>query len=180
MQMSSRPHRGRVCLNLPTHPPTFTNRFHRFIPDVILYLSYFYKTKELPFRLSLFWTSYTLTQIASAFLAFGILRLRGVSGMEGWRWLFALEGGLTVTIGLLSFFYMPASPTQTKGGIRGKDGWFSEREEVIMVNRILRDDPSKGDMHNRDPVTLKLLWQALQDYDMCKLLSGYLLSLMDC
>jgi hypothetical protein len=61
---------------------------------------------------------------------------------------------------------MPPSPTQTKGGLRGPDGWFSEREEIIIVNRVLRDDPSKGDMHNRQAVTPKLLWQSLKDYDM--------------
>ena len=46
-------------------------------------------------------------------------------------------------------FWLPASPTQTKGRLRGKEGWFNEREEIIMVNRILRDDPGKGGMHNR-------------------------------
>ena len=35
-----------------------------------------------------------------------------------------------------------------------------------MVNRILRDDPSKGDMHNRQALSLPLLLEALKDYDM--------------
>jgi hypothetical protein len=36
-----------------------------------------------------------------------------------------------------------------------------------MVNRILRDDPSKSDMHNRQGITLDLMWKAMKDYDMC-------------
>ncbi|KAK8078799.1 hypothetical protein PG994_002606 [Apiospora phragmitis] len=137
-----------------------------FIPDVILYLSYFYKSRELPLRLSFFWAAYISTNIFSAFLAYGILRLRGVTGWAGWRWLFALEGGLTALIGILSWFYLPPSPTETASWFRGKDGWFSEREEKIMVNRVLRDDPGKGGMHNRQGLTLKLLWEALTDYDL--------------
>ncbi|KAH7090742.1 major facilitator superfamily domain-containing protein [Paraphoma chrysanthemicola] len=142
-----------------------------FIPDNILYLSYFYTGIELPGRLSWFWVSYQSTQIISAFFAFGILRLRGHNGMEGWRWLFALEGMLTGLIGILSWFYLPPSPTQTATKsswniFRGKDGWFNEREEKIMVNRILRDDPSKGDMHNRQGLSLVMLWQCLSDYHM--------------
>jgi len=118
-----------------------------FIPDMVLYLSFFYTSKELPRRLSFFWTAYQFTSIISAFLAFGILHLRGHSGLSGWRWLFFLEGILTGLIGIISYFYLPASPTQTKGRLRGKDGWFNEREEKILVNRILRDDPSKGMSH---------------------------------
>ncbi|KND02532.1 uncharacterized protein SPPG_09076 [Spizellomyces punctatus DAOM BR117] len=137
-----------------------------FIPDVVLYLTYFYKSNELPIRLSWFWTAYTLTNVVSAFMAFGILHLRGVNGWEGWRWLFSLEGALTVILGIVAFFYLPPSPTQTASKFRGKDGWFSEREEVIMVTRILRDDPSKGDMHNRQPLTPRKLFKALTDWDM--------------
>jgi hypothetical protein len=35
-----------------------------------------------------------------------------------------------------------------------------------MVNRILRDDPSKGDMHNRQALSPKMLWECLKDYHM--------------
>ncbi|KAL5472268.1 hypothetical protein PMIN07_000943 [Paraphaeosphaeria minitans] len=137
-----------------------------FIPDNILYLSYFYTGLELPARLSWFWVSYQSTQIVSAFFAFGILRLRGHNGMAGWRWLFALEGMLTGLIGIISYFYLPPSPTQTASKFRGKDGWFTEKEEKIMVNRILRDDPSKGDMHNRQALSFKMFWECLKDYHM--------------
>jgi hypothetical protein len=49
-------------------------------------LSYFYTSKELPIRLSFFWTALDGTQIITAILAFGLLHMRGVYGMAGWRW----------------------------------------------------------------------------------------------
>lgn len=137
-----------------------------FIPDNILYLSYFYTSLELPLRLSFFWVSYQITSIISAFLAVGLLQLRGHNGLAGWRWLFALEGLLTGCIGFFAAAYLPPSPTQTKSWFRGKEGWFNEREELIMVNRIIRDDPSKGDMHNRQALSFRQLWYSLTDYDM--------------
>ncbi|KAG8690424.1 hypothetical protein FRC09_011991, partial [Ceratobasidium sp. 395] len=136
-----------------------------FIPDMVLFLSYFYKGAELPVRLSFFWVSLTLTNISGALLGYGILRMRGIHGWEGWRYLFLIEGAMTAAIGLFSFFWLPASPTQTKGILRGKNGWFSEREEVIMVNRVLRDDPSKGDMHNRQALQLSDFCASITDYD---------------
>lgn len=81
------------------------------------------------------------------------------------RWLFLVEGGITLIIGIATFFRMPPSPTQTKTWFRPK-GWFTEREEVIAVSRVLRDDPSKGDMHNRQALTPRKLWRALCDYDL--------------
>lgn len=70
---------------------------------VVLYLSYFYKNSELPIRLAYFWTSLIITNIIASFLAYGILHLRGHNGMAGWRWLFAIEGGVTALIGIASW-----------------------------------------------------------------------------
>jgi Major Facilitator Superfamily len=107
-----------------------------------------------------------MTAIIGAFLAYGFLHIPTSSGTGQWRYLFALEGLITGVIGIFAAFYMPPSPTQTAGRFRGRKGWFSEREEKIMVNRVIRDDPSKGTMHNRQALTPKLLLEALYDYDL--------------
>jgi hypothetical protein len=88
-----------------------------------LYLSYFYTSAELPIRLSCWWAAMTSAIIVGAFMAFG----NPHGGIEGWRWLFLIEGIFTGVIGLSAYWFMPASPTQTAGGLRGKKGWFTER-----------------------------------------------------
>ncbi|KAI1197418.1 MFS general substrate transporter [Nemania serpens] len=145
-----------------------------FIPDVVLWLSYFYTSRELPIRLSYFWTTLSATGIATSLLAFALLHLRGVAGWAGWRWLFLIEGIITFAVGVSSFFMMPASAVQTKTWFR-PNGWFTDREVAIVVNRILRDDPSKGDMNNRQAITPKILWACLTDYDLWPL---YLIGLI--
>lgn len=65
---------------------------------------------------------------------------------------------------------MPSSPTATASYFRGASGWFTLREEKIMVNRILREDPSKSSMHNREPLTPSLLWKSIKDYDLWPIL----------
>lgn len=76
-----------MCCRIDKH----TLMSKQFIPDNILYLSYWYTGTELPMRLAWFWVAYSSTSIVSAFLAYGILHLDGVDGLQGWRWLFALE-----------------------------------------------------------------------------------------
>ncbi|EGW31268.1 uncharacterized protein SPAPADRAFT_154163 [Spathaspora passalidarum NRRL Y-27907] len=136
-----------------------------FIADLVLWLSYFFTSKELPVRLSWFWTTLSFVGIFTSLLAFGLLRMRGIAGWAGWRWLFLLEGLVTLLIGIASFYMMVPSAVQTKNWMHPK-GWFSDREVKIVVNRILRDDPSKGTMHNRQGLTPKMLFKSLIDFDL--------------
>lgn len=114
-----------------------------FIPDVCLWMSYFYTSKEFPSRLSLFYIANPLGSVVASLLAFALLKVSTSEMKEGWRWLFLIEGAITLLIGIMSFFKMPASVVQTKTWYR-KKGWFTEREEYLIVNKVLRDDPSKG------------------------------------
>ncbi|PWN20871.1 MFS general substrate transporter [Microstroma glucosiphilum] len=141
-----------------------------FIPDVVLYLSYFYVKTELPLRLAFFWCSNYTVKIASPFLAMGVLRIHA-GGNYGWQWLFMIDGLLTLSIGLLSFYNMPASPTD----LHKRRGWVTEREEYIIVNRIIRDDPTKGSMHNRQGLDWTTFKKSLADYDLWPL---YLIGLL--
>ena len=35
-----------------------------------------------------------------------------------------------------------------------------------MVNRVLRDDPSKSNMHNRQGLSIRMIWDILKDWRM--------------
>jgi hypothetical protein len=141
-----------------------------FIPDICLWLSYFYKKTEMPMRMNLFYIANPLTSILSSLLAFGIFRFRDEGDWQGWRWLFRrwfflIEGGFTFVVGVISFFKMPASPYQTKAWFR-KTPYFTHKEEKIMLNRLLREEPAKGTMHNREALTIKATLKAASDYNI--------------
>ncbi|KAE8353369.1 MFS general substrate transporter [Aspergillus coremiiformis] len=136
-----------------------------FIPGTILFATYFYKTRELSVRLAFFWSTLNVARIISSLLAAGILQMRGVHGKTGWFWLFLIEGLLTFVIGLVSILYLPSSPTNTKSVLVPRP-WYSERQEVIMINRLLRDDPSKGLTHIHERATIRDVLNTWSDKSM--------------
>ncbi|KAF6825755.1 MFS transporter [Colletotrichum musicola] len=133
-----------------------------FIPGVILFSTYFYTAKELSVRLAVFWSTLNVARVISALLAAGILQMRGIGGKPGWFYLFLLEGLLTCVLAALAFIWLPESPTSTKT-ILWRKPWYTEREEVIMTNRILRDDPAKGLTALKEPATFKDIKNAWTD-----------------
>lgn len=137
-----------------------------FIPDNILYLSYYYTSEELPIRLGFFWTAIPLFQILGSLLASGILEMRGIHGLAGWRYLFLIEGFMSLGLAVANFSFMRAGPTQTEHKLFKNKPWYNERETKILVNRVLRDDPLKGDMNNRQGVSFKNTIKTLGEFDL--------------
>ncbi|KAJ3025634.1 UNVERIFIED_CONTAM: hypothetical protein HDU68_006918 [Siphonaria sp. JEL0065] len=109
------------------------------IPATLVYLGSFYKKNELATRLSWFWGVQALAGAISGLMASGLLQLEGVNGLQGWRWLFLVDGIITIFSGILFIFGLPRSPYHTKGCLfRG--GWLNERQGAIAVTRVVRDD----------------------------------------
>jgi predicted MFS family arabinose efflux permease len=105
--------------------------------------------------------------------------MRGVLGYAGWRWMFLLEGLFTLLIGIASFWMMPVAPSKTKTNFR-PNGYITDREAKIIVNRVIRDEPTKvglllhiatetddqGNMHNRQPLTFKMIGKSCMDWHL--------------
>ncbi|KAF7551471.1 hypothetical protein G7Z17_g4978 [Cylindrodendrum hubeiense] len=80
-----------------------------FFPGALFYLSLFYNRKQYAFRAALF---YSGSQLGNAFgspLAIPILELDGRFGLEGWRWLFLVEGVVTIGLAIIFAFILPNS-----------------------------------------------------------------------
>lgn len=78
---------------------------------------------------------------------------------------FLIIGLLSFFIGVASFFMMTPGPSQTKTKYR-PNGMFTDEEIKVIVNKVIRDDPSKATMHNRESLTPRILWNSLCDYDL--------------
>lgn len=85
----SKAHCSRFVLGLTEAP---------FYPGAIYMISIFYARKETATRLSIFYTGNLLASAFSGLIAAGVFAgLDGKAGLEGWRWLFLIQGVVTGT-----------------------------------------------------------------------------------
>ncbi|KAF1967825.1 MFS general substrate transporter [Bimuria novae-zelandiae CBS 107.79] len=78
-----------------------------------LLISEYYTRKEQPIRFAMFFTFGVLGPLISGLLAYGIRRMNGIQGKEGWRWIFIIEGLGTIAISFLVFLFVPDYPEKT-------------------------------------------------------------------
>lgn len=61
-------------------------------PGINLLLSCWYSRREQNLRVAIFFAGATLAGAFGGALAYGISKMDGIGGLEGWRWIFLLEG----------------------------------------------------------------------------------------
>ncbi|KXS08780.1 MFS general substrate transporter [Gonapodya prolifera JEL478] len=132
------------------------------IPATLVYLGKFYKKNELATRLSWFWGVQSIASAISGLMASGLLQLNGVGGLQGWRWLFLVDGIITDLSAFFLLFWLPKDVFSTKGLLRGPNGWFTPNQEQIAYVRTVRDDPLKKNYEQR--VKPSDVWEALTDF----------------
>jgi MFS transporter, ACS family, DAL5 transporter family protein len=76
-------------------------------PCLAVYLSTFYKREEQGLRIAYLLVSAALSGAFGGLFAFALLKMDGVGGLAGWRWLFIVEGLATVVVSIAIFFLLP-------------------------------------------------------------------------
>lgn len=76
-----------------------------FFPGAIMLMSSWYTRAELAYRIAWFYSGAALANMFGGLLGAGVLgNLDMVHGIEGWRWLFIIEGVITVGVALLAVY----------------------------------------------------------------------------
>ncbi|OQE19013.1 hypothetical protein PENSTE_c016G02803 [Penicillium steckii] len=101
-----------------------------FFPLVIYYLTTFYRRGELARRLGVFYAASNIANAFSGLIAFGVFQIKG-SSLPNWRYLFIIEGGVTVIFAVFAFFYLPRSAAEAT--------FLSEEEKALAFHRIQVD-----------------------------------------
>lgn len=106
-----------------------------FFPGAILIISKWYLPNETQTRIAVFYTASALAGAFSGMLAAGIAQMDGVGGLQGWRWIFLLEGIFTIVLGFITYFWLIDSPSVSAS-------WL-EPDEIRYLELRQRADPSR-------------------------------------
>ena len=121
-----------------------------FYPGAVYLCTFWYMPKDLATRIAYFYCTSALSGAFSGLLAAGIAQMDGVGGYEGWRWIFILEGIVTVILGISCFFFLIDSPALSTRWLTPDEIRFLELQSFIKQGGRFADEraDSKFDWHD--------------------------------
>ncbi|KAI1394297.1 MFS general substrate transporter [Hypoxylon trugodes] len=106
------------------------------MPGLTLMLANWYKREEIGLRISYLFGASSISSAFGGLIAFAILFMDGKAGYAGWRWLYIIEGSVTVVLALLFFYLIPSSYTTAY--------FLNEDDRAIMRKRAEMTEAYSG------------------------------------
>jgi D-galactonate transporter len=119
-----------------------------FYPGVILYCTYWFPSQRRAKVIAMFMSAIPVAGIFGNPLSGWIMNtFDGLSGLEGWQWMFVIEAIPALIIGVVTLFYLDNSVRSAT--------WLDESEKQV-IERAIREDSAHKENHG--PV-----WAAFKD-----------------
>ncbi|KAI9574615.1 MFS general substrate transporter [Boletus coccyginus] len=104
-----------------------------FFPGALFLLSKWYTRNELGLRVAILTCGSSISNAFGSVIASGILSVMdGASGVSAWRWLFFIEGALTIIISIVALFVIPDFPSSPAN-------WLTPEEHLLARVRLEED-----------------------------------------
>ena len=124
-----------------------------YFPAMILLVSMIYKPEEQAKRIALFFGCAALAGAFGGLIATGLATVNGASGLNGWRWLYIIEGLISITASIWIYFGLPTDIE--------KPAFLNEQEQAIMHIRAKQRLQYVG---SKPDFSWTFVWDALKDY----------------
>lgn len=105
------------------------------------FITIWYRHNERAVRIALVVAFCNLAGAFGGAIAYGIGHANGAAGLEGFRWLFIIEGIITVVSSVPVILCLPDYPARAK--------WLSEDDKCFAVDRL----KAHGGGYNKDHAT---------------------------
>ncbi|KAL0950044.1 hypothetical protein HGRIS_010052 [Hohenbuehelia grisea] len=128
-----------------------------FFPGALFLLSKWYTRHEIGLRTAILYCGNIISNAFGSLIASGILGgMQGKLGHAAWRWLFYIEGALTIFVAVCAIFILPDFPATTK--------WLSPLERRLALRRM-EEDVGVGDQdETEEGGHASGLWLAISDW----------------
>jgi len=120
-----------------------------YFPGCLFYLSSWYTRKELGFRTAVLYSGSLVSGAFGGLVTAGITsNMDGTRGLRAWRWVFILEGIITVVIAVSAFFILRKRQlhytsinacSSLPANFPRTTSWLTEEERQLASYRLLED-----------------------------------------
>jgi ACS family tartrate transporter-like MFS transporter len=120
-----------------------------YFPGILLYLTYWFRQRDLGHTIALFMTANAVANIVGAPVSGMILDHVHWLGAASWRWLLILEGMPAVLGGILTFYLLPSRPSEARFLTSGEKQWLNG-ELALEENRKIGNHEATAGSALRD------------------------------
>jgi MFS family permease len=106
-----------------------------FFPGTILYLTYWFPNRIRGEIVGLFYLGVPLALILGGPLSGLLLEIHPNGGLQGWQWMFLVEGFMAVAMGIASFRFLDNRPASAK--------WLPADEKQALVDALAAEEQER-------------------------------------